>query len=80
MDSWSLTPGQLAKFRQSVARQADYLQRLTARMERQSFPAADRVRVNAVKARRAVEALLQSIPTKPIRDAYPPFKDPPPPR
>ena len=65
----SLTPGQLAKLRAAVARQADYLQRLTARIDRQQFPSRDPVRVKATKARQAVEELLDAIPIKPLRNA-----------
>lgn len=41
----SLTPGQLAKLRQDLARQVDYLQRLTDRIEREQFPTQDEMRV-----------------------------------
>src|SRR3954452_6069245 len=53
VDSTSLTPGQLAKVRQDVMRQAQYLYRLTDRMERQQFPTPDERRVKGLKARRA---------------------------
>jgi hypothetical protein len=65
----SLTPGQLAKLRREIARQADYLHRLTERIEAQAFPSRDPVRVKAVKAREAVYELLRSIPVRPLRNA-----------
>ncbi|HUR55785.1 MAG TPA: hypothetical protein VMZ71_16730 [Gemmataceae bacterium] len=64
----TLTPGQLAKLRADVARQVDYLQRLTDRMERRQFPTRDEVRVKAIRARRAMEQLLRAIPIKPLRN------------
>ena len=68
---------ELAKLRHSVSRQVEFLWRLTRRMEARGFPRSDRVQANAIRARKAMEALLNSIPAKSIRDAYPPFKDPP---
>jgi hypothetical protein len=69
MDSMSLTPGQIAKIRGQVMRQLDYLTRLTDRIERQRFPQADPLRVNAIRARRAMEQLLNAVPIKPLRNA-----------
>ena len=68
VDSMSLTPGQIAKLRREIARQADYLHRLTERIEAQGFPSRDPVRVKAAKAREAVYELLRSIPVKPLRN------------
>jgi hypothetical protein len=65
----SLTPGQIAKVRGRVMRQLDYLTRLTDRIERQQFPQADPLRVNAIRARDATHRLLRRSPIKPLRNA-----------
>lgn len=65
----SLTPGQLANVRAEHARQADQLDRLTARVERPQFPTRDPMRVQATRARKAAEELLRNIPIKPPRNA-----------
>jgi hypothetical protein len=65
----SLTPGQLAKLRREIARQADYLHRLTQRIEAQAFPSRDPIRLKATQARDAMYDLLRSIPVKPLRNS-----------
>lgn len=69
MESLTLTPGQIAKLRADLSRKVDYLQRLTERMERRQFPTQDEMRVRAIKARRAMEQFLNTIPIKPLRNA-----------